>query len=142
MRPYYIHEANLVIPDGWSDQSINAFAIPSDDGRRHVSLVVSRDYESPSPDVADYADRQLIEGGRKLAQYRLIARRPATVYGQPAVEIDFTWVAPTRDEIQQRQTFVRHGACFLVFTLSARASEFARYESTWGAFMANVQLRV
>lgn len=130
-----------MIPEEWRDHTINAFSLPAPNGKSDVSFAVSRDTETRSPDVNDYADRQLVEAAKKLARYHFISRYPTQVGGYPAMEVNYTWVPPSRIDLYQRQAFVHYGSSFLVFTLSARVGDFERHLDVWAQVMSNVRLR-
>jgi hypothetical protein len=142
MKAYTLNEADIEVPEHWKDGTINAFMLPSSKDAREAdaSLVITRDADAESADVEKYADSQLVNAAKNLNRYRLIERRSSSISDEPAMEIDFTWITPERIEIRQRQAYVRHEDLFLIFTLTSRASDFARYEGVWEETIASVQL--
>jgi hypothetical protein len=141
MQEYRLNEADLVIPDGWQDNTIKAFSAPVTNGGGSANFVITRDAKTGSPDVAAYADQHLVESAKKLKGYNLIGRRSQPVDGQPSITVDYTWSTPDRIEVQQRQAYVQHGAMFLIFTMSAKSVDFSRFEGEWNKFMAGVRIR-
>lgn len=144
MKPYKLNEADIEVPVHWKDGTINAFMIPStkSPGEADASFVITRDAETQSKDVEHYADSQLVNAAKNLNRYDFIERRATRINDEPAMEIDFTWVTPERIEIRQRQAYVMYDGFFLIFTLTSRASDFARYEAMWEQTIASVQLHI
>jgi hypothetical protein len=142
MKPYRLNEADIEVPDHWKDGTINAFMIPSakNPGEADASFVITRDADSESKDVEHYADSQLVNAAKNLNRYKFIERRAAEISQEPAMEIDYTWVTPERIEIRQRQAYIMYDGFFLIFTLTSRAGDFARYEAMWEQAIASVQL--
>ncbi len=59
MNSYQLYEGNIQIPDGWKDQTMNAFMLPESNGKGgKASFVVSRDYDTKSETIEHYADLQ------------------------------------------------------------------------------------
>src|SRR5262245_59193430 len=141
MTVYRLHEADVLIPDGWEDGTINAFSTPARNGAGAANLVVTRDAKTRSPDVRAYADQQLVEAAKKLKGYRLIGRRETQIAGRPAVEVDYAWMTPERIEVQQRQAYLEIDGGFLAFTLTARHTGFGSVEGHWAPFVDSVRLR-
>jgi hypothetical protein len=140
MKPYRLNEADILIPDGWLDNTIYAFS-KADSPQSSANFVITRDSVTQCADTQGYADQQLVEAAKKLKGYKLLGRNPVTISGQPAVEVNYTWITPERIEVQQRQGYLKLGAQFLVFTLTARAREFSRNDATWNAIMESLRLR-
>jgi hypothetical protein len=133
MRAYRLDEGDIEIPDGWRDGTINVFMLPSADNSKtaDASLSITRDAEDESPDVEEYANVQLVNAAKNLNRYKLIGRRAASIDGEPSVEVDYTWVTPERIQVRQRQAYVLYENVFVIFTLTAKAGEFARHEDAW-----------
>lgn len=142
MQNYQLYEGSIGIPDGWKDQTMNAFALPEPNGKgAKASLVVSRDYETKSDTVEHYADLQLVEAAKKLPKYKLIRRNETQVGGQPAMQVDYTWATPERVEIRQRQAFTKYRDYFLMMTLTAPADDFGKYETVWQETIKTISIR-
>lgn len=141
MAVYHLNEADVLIPDGWEDSTINAFSIPARNGAGASNLVITRDAKTRSADVRAYADQQLVEAAKKLKAYRLIGRRETQIAGRPAVEVDYVWTTPERIELQQRQAYLEVDGVFLAFTLTARHTGFAAVNALWAPFLDSVRLR-
>ena len=132
MSSYQLYEGNIEIPDGWKDQTMNAFILPESNGKGgKASFVVSRDYNTKSETIEHYADLQLVEAAKKLPKYKLIRRNEIQVGGQAAMQVDYTWATPERVEIRQRQAFLKYKDYFLIMTLTVPSNDFGKYEATW-----------
>ena len=142
MGQYRLHEGEIHIPDEWKDLSINSFVLPGQKGSSgEASLVITRDAEAPARDVQSYVDFQTVEAAKKLKGYKLVNRQSFTVNGQPAAECTYTWTTPERVTVQQRQVCVRRGKVFLTMTMTAKATDFDKYEQAWKAAVQSLKLR-
>jgi hypothetical protein len=141
MKTYRLYEADIQIPDAWHDNTIHAFSKADNSQGPAANFVITRDSVSQCIDVQGYADQQLVEAAKKLKGYKLLGRRPMSIAGQPAIEVNYTWVTPEKIEIQQRQGYLKFGVRFLVFTLTSKARDFSRNDATWNAIMESLQLR-
>src|SRR6266404_7110244 len=141
MKPYRLHEADLQIPDGWSDNTIHAFSTGDGHQTSAANFVITRDSVTQCDDVQAYADQQLVEAAKKLKGYKLLGRKLVSLSGLPAMETNYTWLTPERIQIQQRQAYVKRGAQFLIFTLTSKSESFKSHDSTWTAIMESIRLR-
>ena len=142
MKNYQLYEGSIEIPDGWKDQTMNAFALPEPGGKgAKASIVISRDYETKSDDIGHYADLQLVEAAKKLPKYKLIRRNEIQVSGRAAMQVDYTWATPERVEIRQRQAFMKYADYILMMTLTIPANEFGKYEGTWQETIKTIRIR-
>lgn len=137
---YLTHEALLRIPEGWSDQSMNVFRLAGKNGMKDTSLVVTRDYNTELQDVAEYAKGFLDVAGKQFSGFKLLAQGEASIDGQPAYIIDYTWRSGGTSLLRQRQAFVRNGP-MLIITLTAMASDFMQHEPVWVEFLSAMKLR-
>ena len=141
MKEYKLNEAELMLPDDWRDNTVNAFVVPSGSQGAGASFVVTRDANASTDEVYAYADQQLVEAAKKLSGYHLLNRHPIHVDGQPTVQSNFTWRTPENMEVQQRQLIVRQDELFLIFTLTARVGDFHLYENAWRDVIGSIRLR-
>ena len=137
---YRLNEADIVVPDGWKDMSINTFVLPAGSQGNALSLTVTRDHDSPNLDLTSYTDQQLILAAKKLPHYKYISRQGAYVGGQVAVQADYAWRTPEGKNIHQRQAVFKVGPTFLVFTLTAMAQDVQNIELFWQQTIGAVQL--
>ena len=138
MSNYQLYEGSILIPDGWKDQTMNAFMLPETSGKgAKASIVISRDYETESDTVEHYADLQLVEAAKKLPKYKLVRRSEIQVSGHPAIQIDYAWATPERVEVRQRQAILQLTDYFLTMTLTTPANDFPKHEGTWAETIKN-----
>jgi hypothetical protein len=136
-----MNEADMAIPEGSSDHTVNAFLFPRAGGEGDASFVVTRDSETKSDTVEHYADQQLVDAAKRLGGYTLIERRAGRLGSQGSIQVDCTWVGPGEVLLRQRQAYVQLKSGFLIFTLTARANDFDRHEAAWRETIASVRLR-
>lgn len=141
MANYRLHEADIEIPDGWQDHTINAYSLVAPQGGNAVNFTITRDSLTQSVNVQSYADLQLVEAAKKLKGYKLLGRRSISLDGEPAIEATYTWITPEKIQIQQRQAYVMRARTFVIFTLTTRVADSQGYEKTWGAILGSVRLR-
>jgi hypothetical protein len=141
MKPYRLNEADIEVPEGWRDNTINAFSLEPRGGGSAANFVVTRDAMTESADVQGYSDLQLVEAAKKLRGYKLLGRRAVAIDDQPAIEVDYSWVTPEKVEIHQRQAYVKRGELVLTFTLTTRSGGFEAVKDSWGWIMGSVRLR-
>ncbi len=91
--PRYEHpDISFDIPRDWEDRSVAAFTGPVSPNHKFApNVVATRDKLEPGENIVVYADRQLVELGKRLDQFVLQKRAETTVSGQPAVELRFLW---------------------------------------------------
>jgi len=138
---YRLHEADIVVPEGWKDHSVNTFLLPAGPQGGALSFVVTRDQDSPTLDLTRYADQQLILAAKKLPAYQSISRQMITLSGQPGVQADYTWRTPEGANVYQRQAVVKVNTTFLVFTFSSLEQDRERIEELWQPTIQAVRLR-
>jgi len=138
---YRLNEADIVVPEGWKDHSVNTFLLPAGPQGSALSFVVTRDHGSPTVDLYDYADQQLILAAKKLPSYKSISRQTIALSGQPAVQADYTWRTPEGANVYQRQAVVKVNATFLVFTFTSLEHDLERIEQLWQPTIQAVRLR-
>jgi hypothetical protein len=142
MGRYRLHEGEIRIPDEWKDLSINSFVLPGQKGSSgEASLVISRDADTPARDVQNYVDLQTVEAAKRLKGYKLVDRQSFTLNGQPAAGCTYTWTTPERVTVQQGQVCVRRGKVFLTLTMTAKATDFDKYEQAWTTAVQSLTLR-
>ena len=117
--PYRIHEADLVVPAGWRDQTMNVFRLPGGNGKKDTSLLITRDPDTQTDDVHQYADAQQEAAKRQFNGYKFLGKQHATIDDEPAAIVDYQWRSNATALLRQRQAFVWHGGSMLVITLTA-----------------------
>ncbi len=142
MNSYQLYEGSIQIPDGWKDQTMNAFMLPESNSKgAKASIVISRDYETKSDTIEHYADLQLVEAAKKLPKYKLLRRSETQISGRAAMQIDYAWATPERVEVRQRQAILQCEDYFLMMTLTTPANDFPKYEGTWAETIKSIVIR-
>ncbi len=137
---YRLNEAEIEVPTGWKDLSINTFLLPQGPQGAALSLTVTRDYDSPSLDLTSYTDQQLILAAKKLPHYQYVSRQGVQVSGQVAIQAEYTWRTPEGVEVHQRQAVVKVGPMFLVFTFTSMPNDLQRVDMLWQQTLGAVQI--
>lgn len=101
--PRYDHpDISFEVPRDWEDRSVAAFTAPKSPKHKFApNVVATRDKLEPGENIVAYADRQLVELGKRLEQFSLQKRAEITVAGHPAVELRFFWRG-TQGTVAQR----------------------------------------
>lgn len=72
-RPYRIQEGCFVLPETFTDRSVNIFILEGNE-RTSPSLNISRDTLKPDEDLPAYIDRQIALMKKNLGQHRVLSR--------------------------------------------------------------------
>lgn len=137
---YRLHEGELALPAGWSDQSMQVFRKPGQDGRKDASLVITRDYETSFEDVKQYVKRQQDVMKKQFPGFKVLREGELTLDGQPSALLEYEW-SPQNTTLRQRQAFLRCPDCVLTLTLSAMSDEFSQHEETWSLAVSSFKVR-
>lgn len=139
MLPYHINEAELDLPDEWSDKSVNIFSSGAS-AKAPLTLVISRDEMKEGQELADFADEKLAELSPQLSQFKLIDKRQVEVAGDVALDAEFTWRS-NQGLMHQRQTYVCLGRRVLVFTATAPRELREQHRREVDAVLASLKFR-
>ncbi len=137
---YYIHEANLSLPEECQDQSVNIFSFPANSDRGPASITIPRE-SFIGRDHDAFADQKLAEAAQNLRGYRLHERRRVTIGGESAIEFEYTWSTPDGKNVRQLQSTVVLGGQCIAFTLSTLPEDANSYHETWRSFLDSVVFR-
>jgi hypothetical protein len=70
-KRYRMHEAELLMPVAWQDQSMQLFRIPSGAGGGDASFIVTRDYDAGGTPANVYASEQVKALKQKFQGFKL-----------------------------------------------------------------------
>jgi len=141
MAHYEGKEVVFDYPDTWVDKTIAMFGPPPSLKKgSSANVVLTREQPKKGESLKTFAARQMTEMAKKLKNFELIENRDRAVGGAPAVELEFTWAAPS-GELLQRMTMVQHGFAILIFTGSAPLTEAAASRPVFDRLIDSVQLR-
>lgn len=138
MSVYTINEGELEIPDGWTDKSVNVFAVGTSLPLA-LSFVISREEFDPQGDLATYAEERLDTVEHQLKDFKVIEKRQIEVAGSTALEAEFTWRGQA-GLMYQRQTYVRAGQQVLVFTATSRRELREEHRAQIDAVLSSLRL--
>jgi hypothetical protein len=141
VKPYRLDDADIEVPDGWQDDTINAFSLEAHAGVSVANFVITRDSRTETEDVQRYSDLQLVAAAKTLRGYTLLGRRVVEIDAQPAIEVDYRWITPDKVEVHQRQAYVKRGSTMLVLTLTARSGDVDHVADAWNSIVGSVRLR-
>ncbi len=110
---YRLNEGEIIIPDSAQDQSLNIFAMttgqpPSAFGPGRppeFSFVISRQPLGEGQNAHTYTDQQLKGLPQALRGFQLIERGAASLGGQVAATLEFTWQSD-QGPMHQRQAII------------------------------------
>jgi hypothetical protein len=140
MGDYRIQEADLTVPDGWSDQSLSVFKIPGAEGRRDASFVITRDPTRGGTAFDAYVARQQAQCRESLPGFKL-RHADAFAFGEwPAAWMEFTW-SNQGTELLLRQVYIDRGPTVLICTLTAHPDDLAHLDPVWRSVMNSLRLR-
>ncbi|EYF04712.1 DcrB-related protein [Chondromyces apiculatus] len=140
MTSFQANEFSTRLPEGLKDKTVNVFSL-TDDGPSDLSVVVIRDRPLQGEALAVYVERQLGVLQQRLPLFRILHRGEAVLDGEPAVQLDYTWMSgPTA--MFQRQVILYAPLSGGVLLVSATCK--GRLEPAWeemfGAFLADFRL--
>lgn len=130
-----------MVPAGWRDQTMNVFRLPGANGKKDTSLLITRDPETQTDDVHQYADAQQEAAKRQFNGYKFLGKQDTTIDDEPAAIVDYLWRSNATALLRQRQAFVWHDGSMLVITLTAMLEEFDEHAAVWDEFLASIKLR-
>lgn len=113
---YHIQEGSIELPVEWKDQSINVLSA-SRVGEPGLSLTMTRDNIPWGMSFPEYVDDQLKQAEGALKDFTVIRRDELQVGGQPAHQLECSWVAK-QGPMHQIITTVQNAAKVLVITVS------------------------
>lgn len=140
MGEYRIQEADFAVPDGWHDQSLNVFKIPSAEGRRDASFVITRDPSRGAGPFDAYVSKQEAQCRASLPGFKLRHSEHFTFSDRPAAWMEFTWTSQG-SELLLRQVYIDRGPTALICTLTAHPDDIAHIDPVWRSVMASMHLR-
>lgn len=128
----------LPIPRGWGKKALVAFT-NGIEGEEGASVVVRVESIDPRTKLSRFVDGLMIELAKSLPGFSLIERRDARLGGQPALELEFTWMA---QGVCYRQTHTNvmfapgQVACVITSASQKRTAEF---KETFDAVLRGVR---
>ena len=130
MIPYRIQEADLEIPDSWSDQTINIFKIPANENHGEASLVISRDTSRGKTSFHDYVTGQIETAKKQLPGFKLFHREDFDLRGNAASSVRYSW---SRDglDLMLCQVFVENVRSVLILTLTTTPEDASNHAAAW-----------
>jgi hypothetical protein len=141
MNIYHANEFVTVLPEGLKDKTVNIFSL-TDEGPSELSVVIARDKPQKGEDLDAYAQRQLAMLQQRLSMFRVLRREPATLGGEPAVSVDYTWQSPEGKMFQRQvMVFVKATGGALLLTATSRDQLAPKWEAAFANMLTNFRLR-
>lgn len=130
MIPYRIQEADLSIPDNWTDQSINIFKIPASGTAGEASFVISRDQSQGNKPFSEYVTGQIETAKNQLPGFRFFHREDINLRGYAASSIRYSW---NRDglELMLCQVFIECKPAVVILTLTTTPEDSLNHSAAW-----------
>ena len=136
MTSYRIQEADLVIPDTWSDQSINIFKIPAGENTGDASFIISRDATQGDTPFNEYVTGQIETAKSQLPGFKLAHREDFELRDHAASSIRYSW---KRDELELMlcQVFIESKPSVVILTLTTTPDEALKHAAVWKDVIRN-----
>jgi hypothetical protein len=115
MRPYAIAEAEVGLPTGWGDATINTLVWAHDDGP--LKLIVTRPHHEAGAALASLTERHLGELRRQLARFELLHQRERSVAGGAAIDITLRFSGADHEVHQRMGTLLVAGQLLVLAAL-------------------------
>lgn len=89
---FHFDEGSMAIPDGWKDQTIN---IISSTGTSEAGLTftITREEMPWGMQFDEYVDAELGKAAKALNEFTIIEKVPVQISGNPAHQVECTWMA-------------------------------------------------
>ena len=144
MNIYRMHEAEVVLPSGWQDQSINIFVSGSDpfdlqSVAGECSVVVTRAPRPAEQNLYGFVSAQVKELTRALPQFRLIQQLSLQLGDTPAEQAEYVW-SGENGPMRQMQTCVFAAQTVLTLTATTREALWPRYEFQIQSLLYSLQV--
>lgn len=138
MGNYRFNEGSLELPEGYVDQTINVFP-NSSSSPADFSVVVSRDSPLAGENLQAYFERQMKQLPNTLPGLKVLRRGQITVGGEPAMEVEYTWVSKGM-KMHQRQATLMAGGRILNVTASALDNSFHKFATQFEEILDSFKL--
>lgn len=139
MSTYRMNDAEIDIPEHWSDQTVNIFSA-SPEPPAPLSLVITRDRLSPGQDLPEFAEARLSQLETQLDSLKIIEKRQIEVGGHFALEAELRWMSK-QGAVHQRQVYVEHGERVLVLTATSPGVISAAHAAEFEQVLSSLKLR-
>jgi hypothetical protein len=130
MIPYRIQEADMAIPETWSDQSINIFKIPANENHGEASFIISRDASLGDTPFNDYVTGQIETAKKQLPGFMFCHREDFELRGHSASSIRYQWDSNGR-ELMLCQVFIESKPAVIILTLTTTPEDSSHHASVW-----------
>ena len=130
MISYRIQEGDILIPDSWSDQSINIFKIPAEGKASEASFVISRDASQGDTPFSDYVAGQMDAASKQLQGFKLLQHEDFMLCGCDAAAVLYQWNSNGRD-LMLWQVFVESKPTVVVLTLTTTPDDAENHRELW-----------
>lgn len=140
MARYRLQEAEFVIPDNWTDQTLNIFKLPAVGEAKEASFVISRDPGQGDQPFSEYIAAQLKGAEQQLPGFKLIKQWDFVLHEHTSVLLDYLWEREGR-ELMLRQVFIECKPAVLIATLTTTFNDHLHHEPAWMSVMRTLEPR-
>jgi hypothetical protein len=129
------------VPEGWEDRSIISFEAPRPPGSAvGPNVTLSHVALPPGQTLATFASQQVANLAGSLPKFEFVEQRPATVAGQPAVQLLYHWKHP-EGGLTQRITLFSKGEKTYTFTMTALRGDMDRQAEIFEKILASLTVQ-
>lgn len=139
MGLYHINEGTFELPEPWSDRTLHIFA-ESDAAEPAWNIVVSRDKLPEGETLGQYVARQKEGMGQALRQLKILRDDETRLDGEPARELELTWLGEN-GVVRQRQVVAVHRGRAVVFTLTVLDYLYRRHAAVLDEMLREFRFR-
>jgi len=138
-----MNEGEFRVTKGWEDKTVTGLSFPVGSKQPTATFAVTRDAQGGAGrTLQQYVDRQMIELAKACARFDLVEREEATVDGEPAQRVTFSWRTPDGIVVQQQQTIVKLATgVMLTFTATAPRNKFKDHAARFHSFVESFRFR-
>jgi hypothetical protein len=139
---YQANEFTTTLPEGLKDKTVHIFSL-TEDGPSPLAVIVTRERPQEGETLEAYVARQTQLLQKRLPLFRVLARRDATIDGQPAAQLDYAWQSATDGTMFHRQVmlFAPAAGVILIVTATAKTRLEPQWEAMFNEFVAGLRLR-
>ncbi|WP_127960095.1 DcrB-related protein [Serratia microhaemolytica] len=112
---YQLNEGVIALPEGWQDETLNAFSSPDNSG---LNLVITRQPLPFGADQAEFIDSVCQQYADNLPEYQQHERRSLVVAEKNATLLDYHWIS-SEGQIDQLVVMLIEQNVLLSFTVSS-----------------------
>lgn len=138
-RPFYVHEANLELPEETQDLSVNMFTFPNNDGTVQGALTITR-HPAAELSASDHMNRFLAERQNQFPKFEVLEHRELVISGMPSAELKLRATLPDKTAEYLIAMFTSGGR-IVSMTLTYDATAAGTFTPAWEHLLETIAIR-